>query len=181
MKIRYRYGLKSFVIAFCILVLSCGTVNTKGTTTANILSPDPGMQMQLQNNKALVLKLYQALNDTNWTVAKTLIHPDFKHHFVKDSGFGVTSWSGFEKGYRMSQKAFPDWKLTAINVVAEGDYVSVLLNGQGTHRGEFVGIPATNKKAGAPVMLLHQIKDGKIIADWEIMNTSSFLEQLKKQ
>jgi len=142
---------------------------------------DSGIQMQLQNNKALVLKLYQALNDTNWTVAKTLIDQDFKHHFVKDTGFGVTSWSGFEKGYRMSQKAFPDWKLTAINVVAEGDYVSVLLNGNGTHRGEFAGIPATNTKAGAPIMLLHQIKDGKIIADWEIMNASSFLEQLRKQ
>ena len=80
----------------------------------------------------------------------------------------------------MSQKAFPDWKLKPVNVVAEGEYVSVLLTGKGTQLGEFAGIPATNVKAIAPIMLLHQIKGGKIIADWEIMNSSAFLKQLKK-
>lgn len=178
MKISYR--IRSAAIAVCIFMLSCNNVSSKRTTNADTLSRNSGIQLELQNNKALVLKLYQALNDTNWTVAKTLIDQDFKHHFVKDTGFGVTSWDGFEKGYRMSQKAFPDWKLTAINVVAEGEYVSVLLSGQGTHRGDFAGVPATNRKTGAPIMLLHKIKDGKIVADWEIMSTSSFLEQLKK-
>jgi len=178
---KIRYGLSSFAIAFCLLMVSCNNVGQKKTAAAGTLAQDSGIQVQLQHNKALVLKLYQALNDTDWTVAETLVDQDFKHHYVKDTGFGSTSWTGFEKGYRMSQKAFPDWRLTPINVVAEGEYVSVLLSGQGTHRGEFAGIPSTNKKAGAPIMLLHQIKNGKIIADWEIMNTSSFLEQLKKQ
>lgn len=177
----FRYVLEYYAIVFSILILSCGSVKSKNTTNVETLFLNSDVQLQLQNNKALVLKLYQALNDTNWAVAKTLVDQDFKHYFVKDTGFGVTSWSGFEKGYRMSQKAFPDWKLTVINIVAEGEYVSVLLTGQGTHLNDYTGIPATNIKAGAPIMLLHQLKDGKIIADWEIMNTSSFLGQLKRQ
>jgi len=177
---KIKYGIKSFPIVFCILMYSCGNADPKETTKSDILSRDSSIQTQLQKNKEIVLKLYQSLNDTNWTVAKTLIDKDFEHHFVKDTGFGVTSWSGFEKGYRMSQKAFPDWIVNVINVVAEGEYVSVLLSGQGTHRGEFAGVPATNRKAGVPIMLLHQLRDGKIIADWEIVNTSAFLEQLKR-
>lgn len=177
---KFNYGLESLAIVFSILMLSCGCVNSNKTNNKVALSQNSDVQAQLQNNKALVMKLYQALNDTNWAVAKTLVDQDFKHHFVKDTGFGVTSWSGFEKGYRMSQKAFPDWKLTVMNIVAEGEYISVLLKGEGTHLGDFAGVPATNKKAGAPIMLLHQVKDGKIIADWEIMNAGAFIEQLKK-
>ena len=177
---RIKYEQLFFVFASCMLFTACKNANSKQNNDANSLSTDTTNQ-QLQNNKALVLKLYQALNDTNWALAKTLVDENFEHHFVKDTGFGVTSWNGFEKGYRMSLKAFPDWKLTPINVVAEGDYVSVLLSGQGTHRDEFAGIPATNRKAGAPIMLLHQIKEGKIIEDWEVMNAGSFLEQLKRQ
>jgi len=135
---------------------------------------------KLEENKALVRKLYQALNDTNWKLARSLVSNDFKHHYVKDTGFGVLPWVGFEKGYRMSLTAFPDWKLSVKNMVAEGDYVSVLLTGSGTHLADFANIPATNKRAGAPIMLLHQIDNGKVVADWEIMNTGSFMDQLKK-
>jgi len=138
-------------------------------------------QKRLENNKAVVLKLYQALNDTNWKLAATLVDKDFKHHYLKDTGFSFTPWSGFEEGYRASQKGFPDWKLTPITVVAEGEYVSVLLRGEGTHLGKFAGIPPTKVRAIAPIMLLHQIKNGKIVADWELSNTSSFLNQLKKE
>ncbi|MDB5203702.1 MAG: hypothetical protein JWQ27_3111 [Ferruginibacter sp.] len=166
-------------IAFCTLLLSCYHANQKGNTAVDQATAVSGTQ--LQANKALVLKLYDALNDSNFTLAKTFVDPSFTHHYVKDSGFGHTTWAGFEKGYRMSLKAFPDWKLSPGTIVAEGEYVSVLLSGKGTQQGEFAGIPATNIKAGAPIMLLHQIRDGKITADWEIMNTASFLEQIKKQ
>lgn len=178
---KIKYARPFFAIVSCILMVSCNNTNPKRTNNTDTLSQDSEIPKTPQKNKALVLNLYQALNDTNWTVAKSCIHQDFKHHFVKDSAFGETTWAGFEKGYRMSHTAFPDWKLTVINVVAEGDYVAVLLNGQGTHQREFAGLPATYRKAGAPIMLLHKIKDGKIIEDWEIMNTSSFVEQLKKQ
>ena len=170
---------KFFAIGICFVIFSCS--HSQKTVNDYQSSESKSMERQLEANKTLVLKLYSALNDTNWTDAKKLIDPNFKHHYVKDSAFGVTNWNGFEKGFRMSQKAFPDWKLTPSQVVAQGEYVSVLLFGQGTHRGEFAGIPPTNRKVGAPIMLLHQIKEGKIVADWEIMNTSSFLEQLRKE
>ena len=169
-----------FIIAICMLLAAC-------KTTSRSVSPHAGVaaasfnQQQLENNKSVVLKLYQALNDANFPLAQSLVATDFKHHYVKDTGFAAMSWAGFLKGYSMSQKAFPDWKLQTITMIAEGDFVSVLLSGTGTHLAEFAGIPATNVRASAPIMLLHQLKNGKIVADWEIMNSAAFLEQLRKQ
>jgi predicted ester cyclase len=42
-------------------------------------------------------------------------------------------------------KAFPDWRAAIEHIAAENDLVAVFLNGSGTHKGEFLGIPPTNK------------------------------------
>jgi len=171
--------LQYLLIIFFLFLLSCQSTNQSTSNNKTITSRESNEQIKLEENKALVTKLYQALNDTNWNLARSFVSNDFRHHYVKDTGFGVLPWAGFEKGYRMSLTAFPDWKLSVINMVAEGNYVSVLLTGSGTHLAEFAGIAATKKRAGAPIMLLHQIENGRIVADWEIMNTGSFMNQLK--
>ncbi|RYY38602.1 MAG: hypothetical protein EOO08_13860 [Chitinophagaceae bacterium] len=171
-----NFPFLSILAALALVAGSCHNVNPRRTAASNASAA----AQTVEQNKAIVLQLYAALNDTNWVVARGLVDSGFQHHYVKDTGFGVTSWSGFERGYRASQQAFPDWKLRPVTVVAEGEYVSVLLVGQGTQRGDFAGIAATNRKAGAPIMLLHQLRNGKIIADWEVMNVASFVEQLKK-
>lgn len=135
----------------------------------------------IEENKALILNFYKALNEFDFLLAQTMTAPGYKHYYVKDSGFGFLPWKGFEQGFKYSLKAFPDWKLTPITMVAEGEYVFVLLKGEGTHLGSFAGIEATNVKAGTPIMLLHQVREHKLIADWEMVNTNSFLEQLKKR
>ncbi|RZJ34898.1 MAG: hypothetical protein EOO51_07945 [Flavobacterium sp.] len=130
-------------------------------------------------NKAVVLKLYQAINDKNWTAARSFVGDNYKHYYVKGPGFESTSWSGFEQGYKSSEKAFPDWQLSPVKVIAEGDFVSVLLTGAGTHTGDFAGIAATNKKVAMQMMIIHEVRNGKIIADWEMSNPQSFINQLK--
>jgi predicted ester cyclase len=42
-------------------------------------------------------------------------------------------------------KAFPDWQANIEHIIAENDLVVVFLNGFGTHKGEFHGVPPTNK------------------------------------
>ncbi|KAA9327516.1 ester cyclase [Hymenobacter busanensis] len=122
-------------LIYLLSISACDNKTPSINAVGNIIAADSVNVNTPTNNKQLVLKLYQALNDTNWALARTLIDKDFKHHFVKGTGFADVPWSGFEQGYRMSQQAFPDWKLTPIQVVAEGEYVSTLLSGQGTHLG----------------------------------------------
>ena len=174
--------IKLVIVTFCcLLIFSCNNTNSRKDKKVNenaYMNLDN--QKLIESNKALVHKLYKSMNESNWAVAKTLVDKDYRHYYLKDTAFASIPWSGFEEGNRMSRKGFPDWSLTPIKVIAEGEYVSVLLQGHGTHRGEFAGIPATNIKASAPIMVIHQIRNGKIIADWEMSNTDLFLKQLKK-
>ncbi|RYZ17122.1 MAG: hypothetical protein EOO16_24685 [Chitinophagaceae bacterium] len=180
MKIRNDWRMSGAIVLLVFFTSACHTAGSGKTTVNDRPSVEDGGRKGRQAPKELVLQLYQALNDTNWALARTFVSEDFQHHYIKDTGFAPVPWSDFEKGYRMSKKAFPDWKLTPVRVVAEGDYVSVLLRGEGTHTGDFAGIPATHVKATAPIMLLHQVANGKIVADWEVSNTGLFVKQLKK-
>jgi predicted ester cyclase len=42
--------------------------------------------------------------------------------------------------------AFPDIYITIKDIVAEGNKVAMLVNWKATHRGEYMGIPATGKR-----------------------------------
>ena len=157
-----------------LFLVSCYSARTPETEISD-------KEKILHENKMVVKKLYTAINESNWNVAKTLVDKDFKHYYVKDTAFAAMDWNGFERGNQMARKAFPDWQLNVLIIVAEGEYVSVLLKGQGTHLGAFAGIQPTNINASAPIMMLHQIKNGKIIADWEVANMDLFLKQLEKK
>ena len=62
--------------------------------------------------------------------------------------------------------ALPDLKATEQVVVAEGDYVFVWGVVEGTHRGDFFGIPPTDRKIRFDAPDLYRIADGKIAEEW---------------
>ena len=49
---------------------------------------------------------------------------------------------------------------------------------QGTHRGELMGIPATGKRIDIAVLDLFQIRDGKLIEHWALLDNLGMLRQL---
>ena len=77
------------------------------------------------------------------------------------------------------QIAFPDWQLTADLLVAEGEYVAALVTGRGTHQGIFADVPATGRSMRLPVTIFHQLRGGRLVADWEVVNTEPFMRALR--
>jgi predicted ester cyclase len=51
---------------------------------------------------------------------------------------------GLRQLFRKLHAAFPDLEITPEQLLSEGDRVAVRLTLRGTHRGEFMGIPATS-------------------------------------
>jgi|HubBroStandDraft_6_1064221.scaffolds.fasta_scaffold268046_1 predicted ester cyclase len=62
--------------------------------------------------------------------------------------------------------ALPDLKATEQVVVAEGDYVFVWGVVEGTHRGDFFGVPPAGGKLHFDAPDLYRITDGKIAKEW---------------
>lgn len=64
-----------------------------------------------------------------------------------------------------NSKAFPDFRFTIEDIVAESDKVVVRSTGKGTHEGGFIGIPATNRKVTYTAINL-RIAGGKLVEEW---------------
>jgi len=78
-------------------------------------------------------------------------------------------------------KAFPDLHYSIDNTVAEADIVALNLTGKGTHKDEFLGYPASNKKIVFKEMFFFRILNGKIIEGWGVVDMDGVKTQITKQ
>jgi steroid delta-isomerase-like uncharacterized protein len=74
--------------------------------------------------------------------------------------------------------AFPDVHFTIDDMVVEGDKVAVRFSFNGTRKGEFMGIPPTNKKVTEWAISIYRIARGKFVEAWERYDTMGFMQQL---
>lgn len=73
--------------------------------------------------------------------------------------------------------SFPDIKYTVQEMVAEGDKVMAYWTAQGTHNGEFRGIPATGKQINYRGFDLYRLASGRIIERFGGFNDDLMLLQ----
>jgi len=74
-------------------------------------------------------------------------------------------------------KTFPDIQAKIEHIVAENDLVVVFLNFTGTHKGEFQGMPPTNKKINIRSADLYRIENEKIAEHWDVVDQLNLLQQ----
>jgi steroid delta-isomerase-like uncharacterized protein len=71
----------------------------------------------------------------------------------------------------------PDLKFTVDDTVSEGDKLVVSWTITGTHRGEFLGVPPTNRKVTFSGITINQIANGKILESTVIWDGLGLLKQ----
>ncbi len=76
------------------------------------------------------------------------------------------------------QAAFPDRRDTIEQMIADGDRVGMLFRVQGTHEGNFFGIPATGNTIDIHEIGIFKLADGKIIEAWFMADEAAILKQL---
>ncbi len=77
-----------------------------------------------------------------------------------------------------SELAFPCYRIDPIEMIAEGDLVSVRSTWSGTHLGEFMGVPATGKTIATPLFVTYRISGGKVVDHWMIIDSADLMQQL---
>jgi predicted ester cyclase len=78
----------------------------------------------------------------------------------------------------MNEAAFPGYELRIEKMIAEGDLVSVIGRGSGTHKGPFMGMPPTGKTWDVPIHITYRVQDKKIVEHWLVIDTAAFMQQL---
>ena len=80
----------------------------------------------------------------NFNLFEELFADDFVDHTPQPGG--TPDKSGARKLYRALRAAFPDFHATIHWQTADGDVVTTFKTYHGTHKGSFLGIPATDRK-----------------------------------
>lgn len=76
------------------------------------------------------------------------------------------------------RSAFPDYRLTIEDQIAEGDKVVTRVVFHGTHLGVFNGIDATGRQVTWPGIAMDRIAGGKVVEMWHMQNTQALLQQI---
>jgi steroid delta-isomerase-like uncharacterized protein len=85
---------------------------------------------------------------------------------------------GLEETLTRIRHAFPDSKWSVEEQIAEGNKVLTRFTWSGTHRNEFLGIPATNRPVRVWGMVIDRFEDGKVKSTRILLDTLSMMQQL---
>ncbi len=134
--------------------------------------------MSLEDNKAVVRRLYDAFNSGDLNAMEDVLAPHVVDLTPKEGqSSGV---EGFKERITEFRNGFPDLSLTVDTVIAEGDSVAEWVTVRGTHRGEFLGVAATGKQVTANMMAFNQLADGKIIQRGRIIDFFGMIQQFSR-
>jgi steroid delta-isomerase-like uncharacterized protein len=98
--------------------------------------------------------------------------------YYSSSGEDVHGLKDYKQFFGEFYDAFPDQHITLEDIVAEGDKVVTRYSLTGTHKGKYMGIPATNKKVMMSVIEIDRVAGGKVIEEWVRLDTLGFMQQL---
>ena len=128
-------------------------------------------------NKALYQRMVdEVVNQGKFEVVDELYHPDFVDHSAPPGAPG--GLDGVKMIFGMFRTGFPDVKFTIADMVAEDDIVATLVHGEGTHTGDFMGIPPSGNHAIWRSVGFFKVKDGKIAEHWGIPDLLGLLIQI---
>ena len=74
--------------------------------------------------------------------------------------------AGLKKQLDILRAAFPGFSVRVEDQVAEGEKVATRITVTGTHRGDFLGVPATGKQCSVGAIMIDRVVGGKLVEHW---------------
>jgi steroid delta-isomerase-like uncharacterized protein len=134
--------------------------------------------MSIENNKAMTRRFYEEVfNRGNLDLVEEFVSEDFVDH-EGIPGLPKTGPKAIRALFEMSVAGFSDLHFTIDELIGEGDKVVARGRMSGTHTGEFMGIPPTNKSVEVQLVDIFEIHDGKATQHWGVMDQAGMMQQL---
>jgi steroid delta-isomerase-like uncharacterized protein len=117
-----------------------------------------------EENKAISNRMAEAINAQDFDAMDQLMEPTLAERFKAQMADGF--------------RAFPDFHDVNELQVAEGDYVANRFRATGTHRGEYMGIPATGRTVTIVGIAIDEIRDGRLVDSTSFFDLEGLAQQL---
>ncbi len=130
-----------------------------------------------EQNKQVVRQFFEAFDRHDIQSMEHLVSTaNYSLHFA---GMPNMDWNGHKQLLTAIINAFPDVHHDIKDAVAEGaDKVAIRVNVTGTHKGEFLGVPQSGKKASITSMDFFTIADGKFVEHWVNADLMGLMQQI---
>ena len=129
-----------------------------------------------ERNKAAKRRYIEAFNRRDLSVIGDLFAPEYVLHAT-----GYPEIRGPEqlrKAVAASLDALSGVRLTADDMVAEGDRVATRWTIRARHTGTFMDVPATGRELTFSGTLIDHFVDGKVVEGWETVDMLGLMRQL---
>jgi len=132
------------------------------------------------DNKAIVRRLYEEVwNRRKLEVVSEIISPSHALHAPNISGSSSSIGpEAYKRQISLLLAGYPDLHWTIEDTIAEKDKVVVCWTISGTHKGDYMGVPATNKKISVEGITIHHITNGKIMDSYVSWDIWGMMQQL---
>jgi steroid delta-isomerase-like uncharacterized protein len=124
---------------------------------------------------SLLTLIESGFNSDDLDRLDAVLHPDLVVHAPIPAGTGRED---FKETLAAIRRGFPDGHITIEDLAVEPDRVFRRWTFQGTHRGDFIGIPATGRTVRMSGVDVERFQGGVIVEHWSFWDRLQLLEQL---
>lgn len=119
----------------------------------------------------------EVVNQGNIALADELLAPDVVEYEKLPAGLPPNA-EGIKQLFTLLRKAFPDLHITIEDLLDRDDKVVARVTLRGTHRGDFLGLPATGRRVSYEAIDISRVVDGRMVEHWGIPDYLTMFQQL---
>lgn len=117
----------------------------------------------------------RVINNQDLTVIDEIVHP---HYVYRTPEQQLNGRQALRQLFTEYHKAFPDLHANINDLISTDEKVVLLFSLTGTHKNDFMGIPATGKSIHVHGMTYSRLENGQIIEEWELLDQFTMFQQL---
>jgi len=129
-----------------------------------------------EDAKSLVRRFYEEISAGNLDVIDELVADDFVDH--EELPGLPPDKDGVKQFFTQLRGAFPDLRLEAHEVLADGDLACARVMLTGTHESDFMGLPASGEHIEVQIIDMLRLRGGQATEHWGLMDAMTMMQQL---
>ena len=118
-------------------------------------------------------------NSHNPDALSTYFAPDARVHSMTPGNVAGAGLEFLKVRAQSLLNAFPDIKFVVEEFIQQDDRLAARVTIEGTHRGEFAGIPATSKRMKVYDFAMYRVVGGRITDVWSLIDMHAMRDQLQ--
>jgi predicted ester cyclase len=132
--------------------------------------------MGAAENKQAVKEMFErSINQRDDSVFGEFIAPNYTNYDMPLPEPGPAGMRALMGGFFA---AFPDMRIVIEETIGEGDLVCTRGRFEGTHDGEFMGVPASGNKVNVSYIDIWRLTDGKAVENWVRLDMLGLMQQI---